>query len=183
MLLFGRYCGAGPVHLPLWVALQRGLLLLTLMVLLIGMLGIPYPGVCSLLISQLLFLSASLVSTFPLVVVRSPVVVFESFVVRLKGFLRDFVVLVWLALAFSMLKNSCAVYVHNPCSGLWLLLSLFQGKPVEGIGSFCLLSWEDVADSSSELFCVQEVFESNRCLSLMIDRVEVDDDSSGLVPG
>ena len=157
--------------------------MLTLMVLLIGMLGIPYPGVCSLLISQLFFLSASLVSTFPFVVVRSPVVVFESFVVRLKGFLRDFVVLVWLALAFSMLKNSCAVYVHNPCSGLWLLLSLFQGKPVEGIGSFCLLSWEDVADSSSELFCVQEVFESNRCLSLMIDRVEVDDDSSGLVPG
>ncbi len=59
LLLFGRYCGAGPVHLPLWVALQRGLLLLTLMVLLIGMLGIPYPGVCSLLISQLFFLSAS----------------------------------------------------------------------------------------------------------------------------
>ncbi len=166
--MFGRYCGTGPVHLPLWVALQGGLLLLTLMVLLIGMLGIPYPGVCFLLISQLLFLSASLVSTFPLVVVRSPVVVFES--------------LVWLALAFSMLKNSCAVYVHNPCSGLWLLLSLFQDKPVEGIGSFCLLSWEDVIDSSSELFCVQEVFESNRRLSLMIDRVEVDDDSSGLVP-
>jgi hypothetical protein len=183
LLLFGIYCGTGLVHLPLWVGLQRGLLLLTLMVLLIGMLGIPYPGVCSLLISQLLFLSASLVSTFPLVVVRSPVVVFESFVVRLKGFLRDFVVLVWLALAFSMLKNSCAVYVHNPCSGLWLLLSLFQGKPVEGIGSFCLLSWEDIADSNSELFCIQEVFESNRCLSLMIDRVEVDDDSSGLVPG
>jgi hypothetical protein len=87
LLLFGRCCGAGPVHLPLWLALQRRLLLLTLMVLLIGMLGIPSPGVCSLLISQLLFLSASLVSTFPLVVVCSPVVVFESLVVRLKGFL------------------------------------------------------------------------------------------------
>ena len=181
--MFGRYCGAGPVHLPLWVALQRGLLLLTLMVLLIAVLGIPCPGVCSLLISQLLFLSASLVSTFPLVVVHSPVVVFESLVVRLKGFLRDFGVLVWLALAFSMLKNSFAVYVHNPCSGLWLHLSLFQGRPVEGIGSFCLLSWEDVADSGSELFCVLEIFESNHRLSLMIDRVEVDDDSSGLVPG
>jgi len=87
LLLFGRYCGAGPVHLPLWVALQRGLLLLTLMVLLIGMLGIPYPGVCSLLISQLFFLSASLVSTFPLVAVHSPVLVFETLVVQLKGFL------------------------------------------------------------------------------------------------
>ena len=175
--MFGRYCGAGSVHLPLWVALQRGLLLLTLMVLLIAVLGIPCPGVCSLLISQLLFLSASLV------VVHSPVVVFESLVVRLKDFLRDFGVLVWLALAFSMLKYSCAVYVHNPCSGLRLLLSLFQGKPVEGIGSFCLLSWKDVIDSSSELFCVQEVFKSNHSLSLMIDRVEVYDDCPGLVPG
>jgi hypothetical protein len=183
LLLFGRYCGVGPVHLPLWVALQRGLLLLTLTVLLIGMLDISCPGVCSLLISQLLFLSASLVSTFPLVVVHSPVVVFESLVVRLKDFLRDFGVLVWLALAFSMLKYSCAVYVHNPCSGLRLLLSLFQGKPVEGIGSFCLLSWKDVIDSSSELFCVQEVFKSNHSLSLMIDRVEVYDDRPGLVPG
>jgi hypothetical protein len=82
-----------------------------------------------------------------------------------------------------MLKNSCAVYVHNPGSGLWFLLSLFQGKPVEGIGSFCLLGWEDIVDSSSELFCVQEVSKSNRSLSLMIDRVEVYDDGSGLVPG
>lgn len=85
-------------------------------------------------------MSASFVSALPPVAVDSSVVFTGSFVVWLKGFLRDFRVFVWLTPALSILENGCAVFVHHSCSGLGLLLSLFLGNPVEGVGSFCLLS-------------------------------------------
>jgi hypothetical protein len=52
---------------------------------------------------------------------------------------------------------------------------------VEGNGSLCLLRWKDVAESDSESLAFQILLECHSCLSLVVNRGQVYDDSSSLM--
>ena len=134
--------------------------------------------------------SPVLVSKLPLVpaVSVSPVVLSASFssfsclVVWSQDSFSDICVLVLPAGSFGVLEDSTPTFVYDTGSCHAVVQSSLCSKSVEGKSLRGLSGWEYVRDGSSQSrILLEELFKLNSSLSLVEERVQVDDDSSGFV--
>ena len=134
--------------------------------------------------------SPVLVSKLPLIpaVSVSPVVLSASFssfsclVVWSQDSFSDICVLVLPAGSFGVLEDSTPTFVYDTGSCHAVVQSSLCSKSVEGKSLWCLSSWEHVRDGGSQSrILLEELFKLNSSLSLVEERVQVDDDSSGFV--